>query len=111
MVDGRRTSQLRAYPDEAPITAWEVWFLDVDSHDEPSHRPRRGLSYSGNTTIVNEAERLGRNTTALSIVLTNDDAPPLTQIANVVLCSAALCSPPMDESAAARLVSTPENER
>ena len=39
MVDGRRTSQLRAYPDDAPITAWEVWFLYVGSHDEPSHRP------------------------------------------------------------------------
>ncbi|CAI9417948.1 hypothetical protein ANOBCDAF_04112 [Pleomorphomonas sp. T1.2MG-36] len=111
MVDGGQASQLRAYADDAPITVWEVWFLDVGSHDEPSHRPQCGLSSSCNTTVVHEAEQLGCSTITLSIILTNSGAPPLPQIANVVPCFTARGSPPIGESAAAWLVSTPESER
>ena len=61
------------------------------------------FSHSGNTTAVIEAVQLARRSGARTIAITNYNASPLAQLADVVLCSTAQGSPLMGENAAARI--------
>jgi RpiR family transcriptional regulator, repressor of rpiB and als operon len=62
-----------------------------------------GFSHSGNTVAVIEAIQLARRNGARTIAITNYNASPLAQHADVVLCSTAQGSPLMGENAAARI--------
>jgi DNA-binding MurR/RpiR family transcriptional regulator len=62
-----------------------------------------GFSHSGNTTAVIDAIQLARRNGARTIAITNYNASPLAQAADVVLCSTAQGSPLMGENAAARI--------
>jgi DNA-binding MurR/RpiR family transcriptional regulator len=62
-----------------------------------------GFSHSGNTVAVIEAIQLARRNGARTIAITNYNASPLAQQADVVLCSTAQGSPLMGENAAARI--------
>lgn len=62
-----------------------------------------GFSHSGNTVAVIEAIQLARKNGARTIAITNYNASPLAQQADVVLCSTAQGSPLMGENAAARI--------
>ncbi|NTE56603.1 MurR/RpiR family transcriptional regulator [Agrobacterium tumefaciens] len=62
-----------------------------------------GFSHSGNTVAVIEAVQLARKNGARTIAITNYNASPLAQHADVVLCSTAQGSPLMGENAAARI--------
>lgn len=62
-----------------------------------------GFSHSGNTVAVIEAIQLARRNGARTIAITNYNASPLAQHADVVLCSTAQGSPLMGENDAARI--------
>lgn len=62
-----------------------------------------GFSHSGRTTAVIEAIQLARKNGARTIVVTNYNASPLAEMADIVLCSTAQGSPLMGENAAARI--------
>ena len=62
-----------------------------------------GFSHSGNSTAVIDAIQLARKSGAPTIAVTNYNASPLAQLADVVLCSTAQGSPLMGENAAARI--------
>lgn len=62
-----------------------------------------GFSHSGNSTAVIDAIQLARQSGARTIAITNYNASPLAQLADVVLCSTAQGSPLMGENAAARI--------
>ena len=62
-----------------------------------------GFSHSGNSTAVIDAIQLARRSGAPTIAVTNYNASPLAQLADVVLCSTAQGSPLMGENAAARI--------
>ncbi|SFB33983.1 transcriptional regulator, RpiR family [Rhizobium sp. NFR07] len=62
-----------------------------------------GFSHSGNTVAVIESIQLARRNGARTIAITNYNASPLAQQADVVLCSTAQGSPLMGENAAARI--------
>jgi DNA-binding MurR/RpiR family transcriptional regulator len=62
-----------------------------------------GFSHSGSTTAVIEAIQLARKSGARTIAITNYNASPLAEIADIVLCSTAQGSPLMGENAAARI--------
>jgi len=62
-----------------------------------------GFSHSGNSTAVIDAIQLARKSGARTIAITNYNASPLAQLADVVLCSTAQGSPLMGENAAARI--------
>jgi DNA-binding MurR/RpiR family transcriptional regulator len=62
-----------------------------------------GFSHSGNTVAVIEGLQLARRNGARTIAITNYNASPLAQQADVVLCSTAQGSPLMGENAAARI--------
>lgn len=62
-----------------------------------------GFSHSGNTVAVIEAIQLARRNGARTIAITNYNASPLAQHADIVLCSTAQGSPLMGENAAARI--------
>lgn len=62
-----------------------------------------GFSHSGRTTAVIEAIQLARKNGARTIVVTNYNASPLAEVADIVLCSTAQGSPLMGENAAARI--------
>lgn len=62
-----------------------------------------GFSHSGRTTAVIDAIQLARKSGARTIVVTNYESSPLTEVADIVLCSTAQGSPLMGENAAARI--------
>jgi DNA-binding MurR/RpiR family transcriptional regulator len=62
-----------------------------------------GFSHSGNTAAVIDAVQLAQRNGAKTIAITNYNASPLTDVADVVLCSTAQGSPLMGENAAARI--------
>lgn len=62
-----------------------------------------GFSHSGNSTAVIDAIQLARRSGAPTVAITNYNASPLAQLADVVLCSTAQGSPLMGENAAARI--------
>lgn len=61
------------------------------------------FSHSGTTSAVIDAVRLARENGARTIAVTNYSHSPLTEIADVVLCSTAQGSPLLGENAAARI--------
>ena len=61
------------------------------------------FSHSGATSAVIDATRLARQNGARTIALTNYNNAPITEIADVVLCSTAQGSPLLGENAAARI--------
>jgi DNA-binding MurR/RpiR family transcriptional regulator len=63
-----------------------------------------GFSHSGSTTAVLEPLELARRQGARTIAITNYGGSPITDIADVVLCSTAQGSPLLGENAAARIV-------
>ena len=62
-----------------------------------------GFSHSGRTTLVIEALQLARRGGVRTIAVTNYAGSPLTEVADVVLCSTAQGSPLLGENAAARI--------
>ena len=62
-----------------------------------------GFSHSGTTTAVIEPLELARSRGARTIAMTNYAGSPITEIADVVLCSTAQGSPLLGENAAARI--------
>jgi RpiR family transcriptional regulator, repressor of rpiB and als operon len=62
-----------------------------------------GFSHTGATTVVIDAMQLARQRGARTIVVTNYLNSPITQYADVVLCSTARGSPLLGENAAARV--------
>lgn len=61
------------------------------------------FSHSGATSAVIDATRLARQNGARTIALTNYSHSPITEVAEVVLCSTAQGSPLLGENAAARI--------
>lgn len=62
-----------------------------------------GFSHSGATLVTLEALRIARGNGARTIAVTNYLAAPITEFADVVLCSTARSSPLLGENAAARI--------
>lgn len=61
------------------------------------------FSHSGATLVTMEALQIARNNGARTIAITNYLGSPITEIADVVLCSTARGSPLIGENAAARI--------
>lgn len=61
------------------------------------------MSHSGATSAVIDATRMARQNGARTIALTNYSMSPITEVAEVVLCSTAQGSPLLGENAAARI--------
>jgi len=62
-----------------------------------------GFSHSGRTTAIIDALRVARDAGATTIAITNFAGSPLTDVAELVLCSTARGSPLLGENAAARV--------
>jgi DNA-binding MurR/RpiR family transcriptional regulator len=62
-----------------------------------------GFSHTGATTVVIETLQLARKSGARTIAVTNYLTSPITEYADVVLCSTARGSPLLGENAAARI--------
>lgn len=63
------------------------------------------FSHSGTTSAVIDAARLARGQGARVIAITNYAAAPLSELADIALCSTARGSPLLGENAAARIPS------